>query len=87
MASRKKLKKSINNICSDLMLVYAVVLQDQPQASESLQQVGADILALNVEFVKRINHTEPGSVRLFYTKLREEFSEKVRSIYGLLSQA
>ncbi|WP_075564712.1 hypothetical protein [Ihuprevotella massiliensis] len=87
MASRKKLKKSINNICSDLMLVYAVVLQDQPQASESLQQVGADILALNVEFVKRINHTEPGSVRLFYTKLREEFSEKVRNIYGLLSQA
>lgn len=49
MASRKKLKKSINNICSDLMLVYAVVLQDQSQASESLQQVGADILALNVE--------------------------------------
>ena len=87
MASRKKLKKSINNICSDLMLVYAVVLQDQPQASESLQQVGADILALNVEFVKRISHTEPGSVRLFYTKLREEFSEKVRNIYGLLSQA
>lgn len=87
MASRKKLKKSINNICSDLMLVYAVVLQDQSQASESLQQVGADILALNVEFVKRINHTEPGSVRLFYTKLREEFSEKVRNIYGLLSQA
>lgn len=87
MASRKKLKKSINNICSDLMLVYAVVLQDQPQASESLQQVGADILALNVEFVKRISHTEPGSVRLFYTKLRQEFSEKVRNIYGLLSQA
>ena len=87
MASRKKLKKSINNICSDLMLVYAVVLQDQPQASESLQQVGADILALNVEFVKRISHTEPGSVRLFSTKLREEFSEKVRNIYGLLSQA
>lgn len=87
MASRKKLKKSINNICSDLMLVYAVVLQDQSQASESLQQVGADILALNVEFVKRINHTEPGSVRLFYAKLREEFSEKVRNIYGLLSQA
>lgn len=87
MASRKKLKKSINNICSDLMLVYAVVLQDQSQASESLQQVGADILALNVEFVKRINHTEPGSVRLFYAKLREEFSEKVRNILGLLSQA
>lgn len=87
MASRKKLKKSINNICSDLMLVYAVVLQEQPKTNESLQQVGADILALNVEFVKRINHTEPGSVRLFYTKLREEFSEKVRNIYGLLSQA
>lgn len=69
------------------MLVYAVVLQEQPKTNESLQQVGADILALNVEFVKRINHTEPGSVRLFYTKLREEFSEKVRNIYGLLSQA
>ncbi|EKX88842.1 hypothetical protein HMPREF9999_01885 [Alloprevotella sp. oral taxon 473 str. F0040] len=87
MASRRKLKKSINNICSDLMFVYAVVLQEQSQPNENLQQAGADILALNVEFVKRINHTEPGSVSLFYNKLREEFSEKVRNIYGLLSQA
>ena len=47
------------------MFVYAVVLQEQSQPNENLQQAGADILALNVEFVKRINHTEPGSVSLF----------------------
>ena len=69
------------------MLVNVVVLQDKPQSTEKLEIIGQEILALNVEFVKRISHTEPGSVRLFYTKLREEFSEKVRNIYGLLSQA
>lgn len=85
MANRRRLKKEINNICSDLML--AIVLQDKPQSTEKLESIVEEILALNVEFVKRINHTEPGSVRLFYAKLRQEFSEKVRNIYGLLSQA
>jgi hypothetical protein len=85
MANRRRLKKEINNICSDLML--AIVLQDKPQSTEKLESIVEEILALNVEFVKRISHTEPGSVRLFYAKLRQEFSEKVRNIYGLLSQA
>ena len=85
MANRRRLKKEINNICSDLML--AIVLQDKPQSTEKLESIVEEILALNVEFVKRISHTEPGSVRLFYTKLRQEFSEKVQNIYGLLSQA
>ena len=85
MANRRRLKKAINNICSDLML--AIVLQDKPQSTEKLETIGQEILALNVEFVKRISHTEPGSVRLFYAKLRQEFSEKVQNIYGLLSQA
>lgn len=84
MANRRRLKKEINNICSDLML--AIVLQDKPQSTEKLESIVEEILALNVEFVKRISHTEPGSVRLFYAKLRQEFSEKVQNIYGLLSQ-
>ena len=67
--------------------MLAIVLQDKPQSTEKLESIVEEILALNVEFVKRISHTEPGSVRFFYTKLREEFSEKVRNIYGLLSQA
>ena len=85
MANRRRLKKEINNICSDLML--AIVLQDKPQSTEKLESIVEEILAPNVEFVKRISHTEPGSVRLFYAKLRQEFSEKVQNIYGLLSQA
>ena len=85
MANRRRLKKEINNICSDLML--AIVLQDKPQSTEKLESIVEEILALNVEFVKRISHTEPGSVRLFYAKLRQEFSEKVQSIYAKLSEA
>ena len=67
--------------------MLAIVLQDKPQSTEKLESIVEEILALNVEFLKRISHTEPGSVRLFYAKLRQEFSEKVRNIYGLLSQA
>jgi len=69
------------------MLVNVVVLQDKPQLTEKLESIGQEILALNVDFVKRISHTEPGSVRLFYAKLRQEFSEKVQSIYAKLSEA
>ena len=87
MANRRRLKKAINNICSDLMLVNVVVLQDKPQLTEKLESIEQEILALNVDFVKRISHTEPGSVRLFYAKLRQEFSEKVQSIYAKLSKA
>ena len=69
------------------MLVNVVVLQDKPQLTEKLESIEQEILALNVDFVKRISHTEPGSVRLFYAKLRQEFSEKVQSIYAKLSKA
>ena len=67
--------------------MLAIVLQDKPQSTEKLESIVEEILALNVEFVKRISHTEPGSVRLFYAKLRQEFSEKVQSIYAKLSEA
>lgn len=87
MASRKKLKKTVNKVCSDLLLLYALVWHEKQPTDATLDRVGNDILTLKDEFVKRINHTEPGSVRLFYAKLRQEFSEKVREIYGILAAA
>lgn len=86
MASRRNLKKSINNICSDLLFVCAVVANDKPEAKEQLLPLAQEVLSLNAEFVTRISHTEPGSVRLFYSKLRQEFSEKVQNLYGQLTQ-
>lgn len=45
MANRRRLKKAINNICSDLMLVNVVVLQDKPQSTEKLETIGQDSCA------------------------------------------
>ena len=40
----------------------------------------AEVLEMQDEFVSRISHTEPGNVKGFYKKFREDFNKKVNEI-------
>lgn len=80
MASRRQLKKTLKNICQSLFadcLVLQLVDDTDKAALESLMQ---DVVRLNQEYVARISHTEPGSERLYYRKLRSEFLDKANTI-------
>lgn len=87
MASRKNLKKAIKNICGEL-LADCVALRMVDQANtDVLDGLMVNILNLNNEFVARINHTEKGSERTFYKKLREEFTDQVNAIAEDIAKA
>lgn len=81
MASRKTLKKNINYIAGELFaecLVNSLYVPgtDKKKADELM----AEILKMQDEFISRISHTEPGNVKGFYKKLCSDFNAKVNEV-------
>ena len=79
MASRKDLKKQINNICGELFADCVALKMCEQGNDEQLNEVMLEIWDLRREYVSRISHTEKLSERVFYKKLRAEFSEKAEA--------
>lgn len=87
MASRKRLKKSINLICGELFAdCVALSLCNQADRT-ALEKLMAEIIAVRVEYISRISHTEKGQERLFYKKLHEEFAQKTSALHEKIIQA
>ena len=62
------------------------VYQPDPARSRQADKVMTDILDMQDDFVSRISHTEPGNVKGFYKKLREDFNARVSSILEAMGQ-
>lgn len=81
MANRKDLKKTINNIASELftecMYLKGAVDADKQEAVDELIM---KVLHLQNEHICRISHTEPGNVAGFYKKLYADFDKEVSDI-------
>ena len=87
MASRKELKKNINYIAGELFtecLVNSLYVPgtDKQKADELM----AEILKMQDEFISRISHTEPGNVKGFYKKLRADFNAKADEIIDAMGK-
>lgn len=80
MANRKDLKKQINNICGELFADCVALKMCEQGNDEQLNEVMLEIWDLRREYVSRISHTEKLNERLFYKKLRAEFSEKAEAL-------
>ena len=80
MASRKRLKKSIKLISGELFADCVALSMCANADKETLSALMAEVLALQMEYVSRISHTEKGQERLFYKKLRDEFTAKANEI-------
>ena len=80
MASRKRLKKSIKLISTELFTDCVALSMCNGSDRESLSALMAEILEMEGEYVSRISHTEKGQEHLFYKKLREEFTAKANEI-------
>lgn len=81
MASRRKLKKNVNYITGELFsecLVNSMFVPgtDKVKADELMGK----ILLMQDDFISRISHTEPGNVKGFYKKFREDFNTQVNAI-------
>ena len=87
MASRRELKKNVNYIAGELFtecLINSMFIPgtDKDKADELMSEV----LKMQDEFVTRISHTEPGSVKLFYKKLRADFNAEVDNVFKKLEE-
>ncbi|MBQ8242952.1 MAG: hypothetical protein IJZ40_05725 [Bacteroidaceae bacterium] len=79
MASRKDLKKNIQYIAGDLFMASLVDGVNREIVVESVHNV----LAL----IPRISHTEPGNVKGFYKKLREDLNKEIEKVSAELAKA
>lgn len=85
MANRRNLKKSINHIASELFTECLVNSLYVPGTDkEKADRLMSEILNMQDEFLSRVSHTEPGNVKGFYKKLREDFNAKVEEIIDAL---
>lgn len=87
MASRRQLKRTVNYIAGELFtecLVYNMYVPgtDKTKADELMGKV----LIMQDEFISRISHTEPGNVKGFYKKFREDFNNQVNTIIEEISK-
>lgn len=80
MASRKNLKKEVKSICGELFADCVALSMCEQGNPEKLQELMAKIVAIYQDYVTRISHTEKGSEKLFYKKLRSEFADKANAI-------
>ena len=82
MAKRRILKKNINGICGELFLSCAFLLGQNPSAEkkEQAHKIIADIIDLQNDIISRVSHTEPGSVKVFYKKLKEDMEVESQKI-------
>lgn len=86
MANRKNLKKNINYICGELFAECVSLRLYTPGTNpKAADEVMTAILNLQNEFISRISHTEPGNVKGFYKKLKEDFNKQVIEITDLIS--
>ena len=86
MASRRELKKTVNYISGELFsecLINSMFVPGTDKAKAD--QLMAEILKMQDEFISRISHTEPGNVKGFYKKFRSDFNAKVNEIIDAIA--
>lgn len=87
MANRKQLKKSIRKITGELFADCLALSLCQQADRDKLEQLMQEVLNVHNDYVARISHTEPGSVKMYYKKLKQEFTEKVNDLSERIIQA
>ena len=87
MASRRELKKTVNYISGELFsecLINSMFVPGTDKAKAD--QLMAEILKMQDEFISRISHTGPGNVKGFYKKFRSDFNAKVNEIIDAIAK-
>jgi hypothetical protein len=71
----------VNYIASELLAECVVIGKFIPGVDkEKTDALMVQVLNLQDEFIKRISHTEPGNVKGFYKKFREDFNAQVNAV-------
>ncbi len=86
MATKRALKKDVNNIVSELFAECLISKQlpgtDQAKADELMEE----ILKTQTEFVCRLSHPEPGNTKNFYKTFYTDFNARVETLLDSLGK-
>jgi hypothetical protein len=67
MSSRRNLKKQVNYIAGELFTECMINSLFVPGTDKAkADQLMADVLEMQQEFISRLSHTQPGQVKQFY---------------------
>jgi hypothetical protein len=81
MAKRRDLKKNVNYVAGELLAECVVLSKFIPGVDKAkADALMVDVLNMQDEFISRISHTEPGNVKGFYKKFRQDFNAQVNTI-------
>ena len=78
MASRRNLKKQISYIAGDLFLASLVEGVNREAIVEATHNV--------LNLIPRISHTQPGNVKGYYKKLREDLNKEIQVVADELNK-
>ena len=77
---RRELKKSINNLCSELFAECIALNYYENVDKDAVANIMESILMMQADIISRISHVEPGAKKLFFKKLHEDLSDKTMEI-------
>ena len=77
---RRELKKSINNLCSELFAECIALNRYENVDKDRVANVMESILMMQADIVSRISHTQPGANKIFFKKLREDLIARTEEI-------
>jgi hypothetical protein len=78
MASRRQLKKQISYIASDLFLASLVEGVNREAVVGAIHNI--------IGLIPRISHTQPGNVKGYYKKLREDLNKEIQVVADELNK-
>lgn len=87
MASRKQLKKTIKHITGELFADCVALLLCNQGDKDKLHGLMQEVLDLHSDYTARLSHTERGSERIFYKKLRTDFTARVNDLSDRIIKA
>ena len=81
MANKRTLKKTINYIAGEIFTECVVLKSFIPEVNvEKTNDIMTKVLYMQDEFLRRTNHPEPGNVKGYYKKLREDFNKQLHAL-------
>ena len=82
MANKRKLKKSISIVCSDLFAdcIASSLYNGQPE-KDNVKALLASILLIHSDFVRRVSHPEPGMTpKAYYQAIIADFNKQIAEV-------
>jgi hypothetical protein len=77
---RRELKKSINNLCSELFAECIALNYYENVDKDAVANIMESILMMQADIVSRISHVQPGAGKNFFKKLREDLVARTEEI-------